>query len=396
MENEKIITDATDEAVKDESTEEVNAMGTQENVSENAVAEETAKDEVITESEAAKPLDTVDNSNESVDEKELIKEFEADIPRGQTIKTVGFRGNEVGRSRIVKLPENPLVKQINDFYYYKNHNEILWGRVSSVYEIFRRNAVFATVLLNGVNVRIEDKDYFEPTFIFGNRYEALDEKGKTKFRSSRIKAQIGAIVPFVITNIYKDGDAIVVIGSRRKAMAKLRDIYFLHKETEGNNEIKVGDIINEAHVIVPLQYRVILECCGVEIRPDAHDLGYERSFDCRDAFKPGDTIKNLRITKLHINEDDENNPVYLDVSCRIPVSFETVKRIQKKSTYMGIVQSYNAKKDTYYVILADSKVPVLCKKSKALGDITLTEGDYVAVLINTVTEKYVVGVITRL
>lgn len=393
--------DDAPEGISEASEPTDDGVGTVANVAEENTSEtpEIASEELPEDakSDANEPVEKPAEATESVENADDI-DIDYDPVTGHKTKNVGVRSNEMGGSKIINVADlNTQMKdKVNDFFYYKNNKEILWGKVNNVTMLNQKKEILVSVLWNGVTIRVEGSEYFEPSFDFGKGYEDLEDSEKMRRRASRAKYQRGATVPIIITNIYQNGDTIVLIGSRKKAMAKLRDIYFLHKETDNPQDVNVGDVISEAHVIVPLQYHVIVECLGVETRPDAFALGYDRIPDCRAVFKPGDIIKGFRITKLHINPENEEEPVYLAISGRLPVSFETVRDIEKGSSYIGVVQSFNEESKRYYVTLQNSNVPVTVLQSNVAGGEQLYPGDYVDVNVYRVENKFAMAWVKKI
>ena len=187
----------------------------------------------------------------------------------------------------------------------KEKGKILWGLVAGVDVDTSNNHAIITVIYNGVRVLMLDSGFFEPNWNFGEGYEQLSEKEKVERRLKGARLTIGAHVPFIVKGVEKQSvikgnlkgeKEVVAVATRTEALAKLRDIYFLHKETKEPVDVYVNDQAN-ANVIYVHENFVTVECLGVETRINAYSLNEDYVENCNDFVSVGDVIK-VRTTRI--------------------------------------------------------------------------------------------------
>ena len=296
--------------------------------------------------------------------------------------------------------ENDTYNQLRTF---ARNKEIVWGTVYGCEENERwPNHAIVTVLYNNVKVMIPDIAYFEDSFNFGPTYDSAPEAQKFARRQTMIRYQAGAKVCFIVKDVAREmvkaGEfagsyLITASGSRKEAMALLRDIWFIHSNRSGSTpgkprQVNVGDIA-DARVLSVRQDMVLVECLGVETRIDTYNLNNDIVENCADFVKPGDTIP-VRIRKLHVQGDR----VYLTVSGRLNDVSKAILTMRPNSYYIGHVDHYNKDKQMYTIMLMNG-VSAAVRKDNVLGGLELSNGDMVSVLVTRIMPTYVFGVANK-
>lgn len=286
----------------------------------------------------------------------------------------------------------------NDFFKklsnYKKTNEILWGRVSSTRMSDEGDIPYVIVLWNGYEVLIPLEWYFLPEFNFGKTFASSNKAEKLKRMKKMVEYQFSAIVCFTVKGLSWDVDpttdetVISVIGNRVEAMKKLQDIYFIDGKTR--KPIKVGDIINETHVLAVKEENVLVECRGVETRISAYYLNNEFVKNCNDYCKPGDTIA----TKVKTIGVDTNKGVYLSLTGRLTESSNSIKKMKVGQYITGYVDTYNKKKHVYTINLING-VKATVHQKVVMGNLELVPGDRVTVRVIKLFDNFVVGMCSK-
>ena len=280
----------------------------------------------------------------------------------------------------------------------KEKGKILWGLVAGVDVDTSNNHAIITVIYNGVRVLMLDSGFFEPNWNFGEGYEQLSEKEKVERRLKGARLTIGAHVPFIVKGVEKQSvikgnlkgeKEVVAVATRTEALAKLRDIYFLHKETKEPVDVYVNDQAN-ANVIYVHENFVTVECLGVETRINAYSLNEDYVENCNDFVSVGDVIK-VRIKKITI----EGDRVILKASGRLNLGAKAIGSIKINGSYLGVVESYNKNKNIYTCKLKNG-VNASVHRNSIMGHIELNVGDKVAVLVKAIEEDYVIGVALKI
>lgn len=377
------------ENISEEVTENVNAATHEEAVSEEKVEVPATEPEEVNEekSEDAEPSPAETLLS---DEEEIAEEIKAAAGKSNLIGMVG------NVSKNVIAQGNDVSDEIQAYTGLKkslDNQDILWGIVDGVTPLKSSKTVVISVVWNKVRIFINEKNYFEKSFSFGKDFENMNDTLKLRRKVSRINAQLGALVPFIVNDIQTVNGKIQVTASRSAAMSKLRDIYFIHKNTDHPVDVKPGDEVAEAHVITATPFWALVECLGVETRMDAYALSHTRIENCADYVKPGDKLRGVRIVKIHINEGDD---VYLTLNARVRANRDRIASLTPGSQHLGEIVSYNRKKQYYKVVLADG-VEVAVKQKMTGTDEELSGGTPVIVKVLFIGKDnlYVVGSLHR-
>lgn len=353
--------------------------------------EEVVKAVVIEETKTEeKPVEVVE-TKEIVEVAKPEEPKKEEAPIHQDRKKIVF-GDDFGVKSDDVLEDEKKEKEDKAKFFerlkkYKDEEKVLWGYVSGAES--DGNMAGAVVIWNDMRIIIPDSAFFMPNTVFPKGYKDSDKKGKITARKQFISYQINARICFVITDVAKTKDGVVMMGSRVKAMRKLQDRYFYHLKDKTLEEtgIKLGDIAY-AHVLYVRAYNVLVECLGVETYLDAFNLSNEAVDNCFEFVKPGDTVK-VRLKKIHLNENT-NEGVYLTVSGRLNATPEQIKNIKKGATYSGTIKGYNKANACYTVRLKDG-VNVSVLKKNVNKKLNLVRNDNVIVLVTSVKDDYVMG-----
>ena len=406
----KILEDVTTLTAKEKKTKD-EAEITEETKVEEANEAENLEDIQLdpvpnTESDLPEPVVgadiIVEEESPKEEKKETVKkEVVQHSTQPQLQKNIGTKSDDLTEPLSVKEIENDI---FNDLKRYQRQGEILWGTVYGVEPNERFGEAIISVLYNGVRISIPAHEYFEDTYNFGVTYKDMTEQQKMHRQMLAVRYQIGAEVCFVVKGVtrekIKDDDLfedeydIFAIGSRKEAMAKIRDIWFYHKNRKATTKtpprtVSIGDQV-DAHVLQVREDMTVVECFGVETRIDNYNLNNSIVTDCTDFVKPGDTIR-VRVRKLHISP----NSVYLLVSGRLNDSTKLIRAMKPKSTYLGKVAKYNDKSKFYTVTLKNG-VNAAVRTRNVQGEVDLSIGDTVAVTVTSIRPTYVVGLAMKI
>lgn len=119
---------------------------------------------------------------------------------------------------------------------------------------------------------------------------------------------LGCEIDFIVKGL--DSQTRSVVASRKEAMLKKRQIFYLDTDISGNPKI-YPDRIVLAHVVAVAEKVLRVKIFGVEISIVARDLSFDWLGDARERFCVGDQIL-VRIMEIHA-EDLEHLTVRADV-----------------------------------------------------------------------------------
>lgn len=366
----------------------------------DAPKEDEVTDEVVSAKELNKAIipqdDEAENSAEAEQTataklvQEQRKRSEPVVEPTRVIDPLGHKSDQVLLEDKYNLsPEAKREQALRDLRKAQRNNEVLVATVESI--VTTNGLLRIGVMWNGIEVVFSKETFFEPEFSFGSDYDTLSNSEKANREMAFARYQLGAHIPFCIEKIanYRNEEGknqVVVTGSKRKAMQIMREYYFF-----GNGEeVKVGDIAT-AHVFAVNTDWALIECLGCEYRLDAYSLNDSCVQNCADWVRPGDSIK-VRIRKIHLGEDKS---VKIVVTGRLFVAPETISAMKIDGTYLGQVDAYNAKKNTYSVVLLNG-VLASVRASDVMYNIPITIGDRVSVKVKRVTDTHVIGAAMKL
>ncbi len=150
--------------------------------------------------------------------------------------------------------------------------------------------------------------------------------------SRSLSSMLGAEVDFIVKGI--DAESRSVVASRREAMLKKCQNFYIEPSDDGRPLIEVGGVV-QARIIAVHEKMLRVEIFGVETAIPARDIAWEWLGDVRDSYSVGATIY-VRITEIDAS-DIEQIKVKAEVKSQIDTSKEKLSRCKIQSKYAGRV-----------------------------------------------------------
>lgn len=200
---------------------------------------------------------------------------------------------------------------------------------------------------------------------------------------------LGAEIDFIVKGI--DSKTRSVVASRREAMLKKRQIFYLDTDAEGMYRVYEGRIV-QARVIAVAEKVIRVEIFGVECSIMARDLAWDWIGDAHERFSVGDQVL-VRI--LSVRRDSlEDMGVKADVkSVTQDTHHENLKKCRVQSKYAGKVTDVH--KGVVYIRLSNgvNAVAHACYDYRTPG-----KKDDVSFAVTKIDEErgVAVGIITRI
>ena len=209
-------------------------------------------------------------------------------------------------------------------------------------------------------------------------------------RESRIiHKMLGAEIDFMIRGI--DSTSRSVVGSRKDAMLKKRQTFYMDTDANGIHRIYPGRVV-QARIVSVAEKAVRVEIFGVEASIYARDLAWYWISDARDYFAIGDTIL-LRI--LSVTRDGiEDIRVTADArSLQEDTTKDILSKCRLQSKYAGKVTDVH--QGVVYIRLANG---VNAIAHSCLDHRTPGKKDDVTFVVTKLDEDWgiAVGIITRI
>ena len=200
---------------------------------------------------------------------------------------------------------------------------------------------------------------------------------------------LGAEIDFIVKGI--DSKTRSVVASRREAMLKKRQIFYLDTDAAGMYRVYEGRIV-QARVIAVAEKVIRVEIFGVECSIMARDLAWDWIGDAHERFSVGDQVL-VRILSVR-REDLEDMGVKADVkSVTQDTHHENLKKCRIQSKYAGRVT--DVYKGVVYIRLSNgvNAVAHACYDYRTPG-----KKDDVSFAVTKIDEErgVAVGIITRI
>ena len=200
---------------------------------------------------------------------------------------------------------------------------------------------------------------------------------------------LGAEIDFIVKGI--DSKTRSVVASRREAMLKKRQIFYLDTDAAGMYRVYEGRIV-QARVIAVAEKVVRVEIFGVECSIMARDLAWDWIGDAHERFSVGDQVL-VRILSVR-REGLEDMGVKADVkSVTQDTHHENLKKCRIQSKYAGKVTDVH--KGVVYIRLSNgvNAVAHACYDYRTPG-----KKDDVSFAVTKIDEErgVAVGIITRI
>ncbi|MEQ2843244.1 S1 RNA-binding domain-containing protein [Dorea longicatena] len=214
--------------------------------------------------------------------------------------------------------------------------------------------------------------------------------GELSLRQNKVlNNMLGCEIDFLIKGL--DTKTRSIVASRKEAMLKKRQIFYLDKDSSGQSKVYVNRIV-QARVIAVAEKVVRAEIFGVETSIPARDLSFDWLGDARERFHVGEHIL-VRI--LNIDGDTpESLSVQADVkSVAGNTSKENLKKCHVQGKYAGTVEDIH--KGTVFVRLelGVNAIAHSCYDNRTVG-----KKDVVSFVVTHIDEErnVAVGIITRI
>lgn len=220
--------------------------------------------------------------------------------------------------------------------------------------------------------------------------DADHDYGEISLRQNKVlNNMLGCEIDFIVKGVESKTRSIV--ASRKDAMLKKRQIFYLDKDSSGMPKI-FEDRVVQARVIAVAEKVVRAEIFGVETSILARDLSFDWMGDARDRFHVGEHIL-VRILSVQA-EDPDHVSVKADVkSVEGNTSIENMRKCKVQGKYAGTVEDIH--KGTVFVRLSIgvNAIAHSCYDSRTVG-----KKDNVSFVVTHIDEdrNVAVGIITRI
>lgn len=214
--------------------------------------------------------------------------------------------------------------------------------------------------------------------------------GEISLRQNKIvNTMLGCEIDFIIKGL--DSKTRSIAASRKDAMMKKRQIFYLDQDVSGNHKI-YEDRVVQARVIAVAAKVVRVEIFGVETSIPARDLSFDWLGDANERFHVGDHIL-VRILDVQA-EDPEHISVKADVkSVEGNTSKANMALCKVQGKYAGTVEDIH--KGTVFVRLSIgvNAIAHSCYDNRQVG-----KKDTVSFVVTHIDEErnVAVGIITRI
>lgn len=280
----------------------------------------------------------------------------------------------------------------------QSKEDIIWHEIQNAYRTRR----MLTGMLGGIE-RMENgnsiaiiyyKDFrtvipLTEMMIHLNQNEESDY-GEISLRQNKIlNNMLGCEIDFIVKGL--DNQTRSIVASRKDAMLKKRQIFYLEKDSSGTPKVHEDRIV-QARVIAVAEKVVRAEIFGVETSILARDLSFDWLGDARERYHVGDQIL-VRILSVN-TEDADHISVKADVkSVEGNASKENMKLCKIQGKYAGTVEDIH--KGTVFVRLS---IGVNAIAHSSYDSRTVGKKDHVSFVVTHIDEErnVAVGLIARI
>ena len=214
--------------------------------------------------------------------------------------------------------------------------------------------------------------------------------GSLSLRQNKVlNNMLGCEIDFIIKGL--DTKTRSIVASRKEAMLKKRQIFYLDQDVSGQTKVYVDRIV-QARVIAVAEKVVRAEIFGIETSIPARDLSFDWLGDARERFHVGEHIL-VRILNVE-GDTPETLSVQADVkSVEGNTSKENLKKYHVQGKYAGTVEDIH--KGTVFVRLelGVNAIAHSCYDNRTVG-----KKDIVSFVVTHIDEdrNVAVGIITRI
>jgi len=214
--------------------------------------------------------------------------------------------------------------------------------------------------------------------------------GQLVLRQNKVlNNMLGCEIDFIVKGL--DAKTRSVVASRKEAMLKKRQIFYLEQDVSGNAKIHVDRIV-QARVIAVAEKVVRAEIFGVETSILARDLSFDWLGDARERFHVGEHIL-VRILSV-ATEGLEKISVKADVkSVEGNTSIENMKKCKIQGKYAGTVEDIHKGTVIVRLSIGVNAIAHSCYDSRTVG-----KKDEVSFVVTHIDEErnVAVGLISRI
>lgn len=180
------------------------------------------------------------------------------------------------------------------------------------------------------------------------RTASEQEYSEMMLRQNKIlNNMLGADIDFIVRGI--DSKTYSVVASRREAMLRKRQVFYLDTDLSGAYRIYEGRIV-QARVIAVAEKVVRVEVFGVETSIMARDLAWDWIGDAHERFSVGDEIL-VRVQKIRRDSPEELS-IRVDIkSISQNTSQDNLQKCRIQSKYVGKVTDVH--KGVVYIRLSN-------------------------------------------
>ncbi|MCI8472564.1 MAG: S1 RNA-binding domain-containing protein [Clostridiales bacterium] len=344
---------------------EVVPTETAEVITEPEVQDENT--EIIPESEAAAENESVpkpkrtrkkkpdtENTEPSEDTAPPVEEEKENTPESESQASLPiFKGRNV-------KPKTDTILTLEvgaDVETEENASDIAWHEIHNAYRTRR----ILTGLLGGIEQTdagktiaiVEYKGFRiviplkEMTVKLPNQLSGDDYAQMVTRQNKLISKMLGAEIDFVVKGI--DSKTRTVVASRKEAMLKKRQLFYMETDNTGAYRIYDGRII-QARIVAVAEKAIRIEAFGVETSIMARDLAWDWIGDAHDRFSVGDQIL---VRVLDVKRDNiEDISIRADAkSVSDNTSQDNLRKCRVQSKYAGKVTDVH--KGVVYVRLTN-------------------------------------------
>lgn len=214
--------------------------------------------------------------------------------------------------------------------------------------------------------------------------------GELSLRQNKIiNTMLGCEIDFIVKGL--DTKTRSIAGSRKDAMLKKRQIFYLEKGSTGIPKI-YADRIVQARVVAVAEKVVRVEIFGVETAIPARDLSFDWLGDAKERFHVGDQIL-VRVLEVTA-EDPEHITVRADVkSVDGDTSKANLALCKVQGKYAGVVEDIHNGTVFVRLSIGVNAIAHSCYDNRTVG-----KKDVVSFVITHLDEErnVAVGIITRI
>lgn len=339
-------------------------------------AEETAE-------EIPEPEAPAGETAEETPEPEAAQPPKPAARRQRTAKAVPILTLEAGGD--VETEENAADTAWHEIHNAYRTRRILTGMLGGI-EQMDNGKTIAIVEYKGFRIVIPMK---EMVMNFPNQASGDEYREQVVRHHKLLSNMLGAQIDFVVKGI--DSKTRSIVASRREAMLKKRQTFYMDTDASGAYRIFDGRIV-QARVIAVAEKAVRIEAFGVECSIMARDLSWDWIGDAHDRFSVGDQVL-VRI--LSVKRDSlEALSIKADIkSVSENTNHDNLRQCRIQSKYAGKVTDVH--KGVVYVRLTNgvNAVAHSCYDRRMPG-----KKDDVSFAVTRIDEErgVAVGIITRI